>query len=96
MSNARHRENDMQVWFFFILSLFAWVIWLSQAAFKAGLLPWEPSLSSPLNAFTVWSPGLAAMYLTWREKGRTGIRSFFSSLKEWQIPVRWYAAALLY
>lgn len=34
---------------FFALSLFAWVIWLPQAAHSRGLLGWAPSLQSPLT-----------------------------------------------
>ena len=80
---------------FFLLSLFAWLVWLSQAAHKLGLLPWPPSLSSPLNVHTVWSPGLAAIYLTWRATGKSGIQSLFSTLIEWRISAKWYAVALL-
>ncbi len=94
MPMERRRENGAPLAAFFALSLFAWVIWLSQAAHAAGLVPWAPSLSSPLNALTVWSPGLAAMFLSWRMSGKPGIRSLFSSLARWRIPARWYAAAL--
>ena len=80
---------------FFALSLFAWVIWLSQAGSRFGLLPWAPSLQSPLNALTVWSPGLAAILLTWRASGKPGIATLFRSLGKWRVSLRWYAVALL-
>ena len=80
---------------FFLLSLFAWVIWLSQAAQRFGYLSWAPSLSSPLNALTVWSPGAAAIYLVWRENGKEGVKSLFSTLIKWRVPLKWYAVALM-
>jgi uncharacterized protein len=80
---------------FFALSLFAWVIWLPQAARRFDLLAWAPSLTSPLNALTVWSPGLAAMLLTWRVSGKAGVSALFRSLASWKVPVKWYVVALL-
>ncbi len=80
---------------FFALSLFAWVIWLSQAGRRFGLLPWAPSLQSPLNALTVWSPGLAAIFLAWRGGGKPGVAALFRSLGKWRVSLRWYAVALL-
>ena len=80
---------------FFALSLFAWVIWLAQTGQQLGILSWAPSLQSPLNALTVWSPGLAAMFLTWRASGKPGLAALFRSLGQWRVPLRWYAIALL-
>jgi uncharacterized protein len=88
-------KSDTPLALFFLLSLSAWVVWLSQAAYKSGFLPWAPSLSSPLNALTVWSPGLAAIYLSWRVMGKSGVQLLFATLTQWRVPVRWYAAALL-
>ena len=96
MTTTIHQRNEAPLPVFFLLSLFAWVIWLSQAAYQFGFLPWAPSLSSPLNALTVWSPGLAAIYLTWRATGKPGIKSLFATLMEWRVSVRWYAVALLF
>lgn len=90
-----HQRREPSLAVFFLLSLFAWVIWLSQAAYKFGFLPWAPSLSSPLNALTVWAPGLAAICITARVAGRPGVRLLFSTLTRWRVPIRWYAVALL-
>lgn len=95
MTTTTRQRNEAPLPVFFLLSLFAWVIWLSQAAYQFGLLPWAPSQSSPLNTLTVWSPGLAAIYLTWRAAGKPGIKSLFATLTEWRVSLRWYAVALL-
>lgn len=84
-----------EILLFFVLSLFAWLIWLPQAAVRFGILDWAPSLQSPLNALTVWSPGLAAMFLTWRQSGKSGVGTLFRSLAAWRLPARWYLVALL-
>jgi len=80
---------------FFVLSLFAWAIWAPQALRRYDLIGWAPSLQSPLNALTVWAPGLAAMLLVWRESGRAGVAALFRRLARWRVPPVWYLAALL-
>lgn len=79
---------------FFALTLFAWVIWIPQAAERLGLFTHAPSLQSPLNALTVWSPGLAAIFLTLRAAGSPGMRTLFRPLLSWRVPAKWYAVAL--
>ncbi len=80
---------------FFALSLFAWVIWVPQAARHLGAGIWAPGMQSPLNALTVWSPGLAAMLLAGRAGGKAGVAALFRSLGVTRLPLRWYAAAIL-
>jgi membrane protease YdiL (CAAX protease family) len=80
---------------FFALSLFAWVIWVPQAAQRLGAPVWAPSLKSPLNVLTVWSPGLAAMLIVWRMSGGPGVAALFRPLASWRVPVRWYLLALM-
>jgi membrane protease YdiL (CAAX protease family) len=89
------KNGRFQIPLFFALSLFAWVIWLPQVAARFELLDWAPSVQSPLNALTVWSPGLAAMFLSWRASGKSGIGALFGSLGAWRMPVKWYVIALL-
>jgi membrane protease YdiL (CAAX protease family) len=79
---------------FFLLTLFAWAIWIPQAARSYGVGVWAPSMQSPLNALTVWSPGLAAMLLCWRASGKAGIATLFSRLGLWRVPLKWYLVAL--
>jgi hypothetical protein len=62
-SEATERFPRLQLGVFFVLTLFAWVIWIPQAAYRLGLVESAVSLRSSLNALTVWSPGLAAILL---------------------------------
>ncbi len=80
---------------FFPLALFAWTIWIPQAAHKYGLIGWAPSQQSPLNVLTVWSPGLAAVLLTGLTLGRAAVGDLFRGLLLWRVPLGWYALALL-
>lgn len=80
---------------FFLLSLFAWVIWVPQAARTLGAEIWAPGPQSPLNALTVWSPGLAAMLLAGRAGGKAAVGALFRQLGVRRLHWRWYAAALL-
>ena len=95
MKHGSSPDRRSQLPLFFALSLLAWVIWVPQAAHRLDLLGWAPSLQSPLNALTVWSPGLAAMLLAWRASGEAGVTGLFRSLASWRVPVRWYLIALL-
>lgn len=95
MDTAPSPRDGPRLSLFFALSLFAWVIWLPQVGHRYGLFGWAPSLASPLNVLTVWSPGLAAMLLTWRWAGKPGVAALFRSLVLWRVPVRWYVVALL-
>lgn len=106
MTGRRFVER-YQVPVFFLLSLFAWTIWIPQAARRAGLIGWAPSLQSPLNFLTVWSPGLAAMLVTALTLGRARIADLFRPLGLWRVspwlylfailfePVKWAAAHLI-
>jgi membrane protease YdiL (CAAX protease family) len=93
-SSARYKGGG-EIYLFFALSLLAWLIWLPQAAHRFGVIGWAPSLQSPLNALTVWSPGLAAVWLTRRLSGSSGVKALFRPLFRWRVPARWYLIALL-
>lgn len=81
---------------FFMASLLAWIIWVPQVLHRFGLVAWAPSLQSPLNAITVWAPGLAAMLVLHRESGVRGIKVLFSQIKLWRVSPTWYLVALLF
>ena len=87
----RERSNLL---LFFLVSFLAWLIWIPQALHRFGLIAWAPSLQSPLNALTVWAPGLAAMFALSRESGSLGVKALFSRLKLWRVGVVWYIVAL--
>ncbi len=94
--SSRDLIRNFQVPVFFGLSLFAWVIWGLQAGYRYGYLAWAPSLQSPVNALTVWSPGLAAIALTWFLTGKRAVADLFRPLLQWRVPFRWYVLALLF
>lgn len=76
-------KSDLkQVGWFFALSLFAWVIWGPQLARRLGWLSWAPSLSSPLNILTVWSPALAAID-AWYGQGGTKLPGLTETALLW-------------
>lgn len=91
MTSAR---GQRRLRLFFMVSLLAWAIWIPQALHRFGLIGWAPSLQSPLNALTVWAPGLAAMFVLFRESGSIGVKSLFRRLKLWRVGVMWYVIAL--
>lgn len=74
--------------------LLAWSIWVPQALERFGLVGWAPSLRPPINALTVWAPGLAAMLTIYRRSGCKAIGGLFSQLKQWRVGVKWYIVAL--
>ncbi len=88
--------NRDRILLFFILCLFAWVIWGMQLAHRQGWLAWAPSLSSPLNALTVWSPGLAAILLSALAAGKKGVSGLLRPLLALRVPAVLIAFALLF
>lgn len=94
MRELERESTVSEILLFFILSLFAWVIWVPQALHRFEMICWAPSLQSPLNALTVWAPGLAAMFLTYR-KGKTGVASLFQPLTKWKVGFKWYLIVLI-
>jgi membrane protease YdiL (CAAX protease family) len=81
---------------FFLMCLFAWVIWGAQLAHKYGKIGWAPSMASPLNALTVWSPGLAAILLSALAARKKGVSELLRPLLAWRVPVAWFAFALFF
>jgi len=95
MSANTDLQSGPSTWLFFVTSLLAWTIWIPQALHTCDLIAWAPSLQSPLNALTVWAPGIAAMLVLYRESGLRGVKSLFRQLKLWRVGVGWYLVALL-
>lgn len=87
-------EGRSKLWLFFLASLLAWVIWVPQALHRFELIGWAPSLQSPLNALTVWAPGLAAIFVLLHESGASGVKELFGRLRLWKVGVGWYIVAL--
>lgn len=85
-----------QLVIFFAVSLFAWTIWMPQAALRLGLANWAPSQQSPVNALTVWSPGIAAIVLTALTLGKGSVGALFRPLLCWRVGIGWYLFAMLF
>ena len=96
LTKTTERFARLQLAVFFVLALFAWVIWIPQAGYKLGLVESAVSLRSPLNALTVWSPGLAAILLTAFSSRRAGMRRLLGGLGRWRVGFRWYLVAVLF
>ena len=93
---AGRARRTIELTLFFLLTLVAWIIWVPQALYRLGLAESAVSLTSPANALTVWSPGLAAIVLTilW-SRGR-GLSALFGGLGKWRVTWRWYLVALFF
>lgn len=81
---------------FFLLSLFAWAIWIPQALYRLGLAESAVSLQSPANALTVWSPGLAAILLTALTLRGPGLGVLLGTLGRWRVGWYWYVVAIFF
>ena len=44
----------------------------------------------------VFAPGFVAVWLTFRQEGRTGVSALLGRLFQWRVGLRWYAFALTY
>lgn len=73
-----------------ITFLLSWGVFLPVAF---GLVPVERIL--PLATLSIVGPSVAALVLTWRAGGRSGVRQLLARLIRVRVPLRWYAAALL-
>lgn len=79
---------------FFLLCLFAWVIWIPQALYRLGLVESAVSLRSAANALTVWSPGLAAIVMTALTLRGPGVGAMLGNLGKWRVNWFWYVVAI--
>jgi len=81
---------------FFVLSLVAWVIWIPQAAVVLGIRESAIPLLSPLNALSVWGPGLAAILLSLLTEGKAGVQELFRPIRRWRVGIQWYIFILFF
>ena len=89
------RFDQMQgsSWVFFGMTLaVAAVLGVPGALATHGHLP--AAAATPLLAGAVFSPGLVALWLTWRHQGREGIQDLVGRLMAWRAPWWAYAAAV--
>jgi membrane protease YdiL (CAAX protease family) len=81
---------------FFALSfVFTFVLQLPGVLARLGLLPGDPDGYMPLAMLGIFGPLLAASYLTWKERGRAGVRELFGGLFAFRVSPLYMLLALL-
>jgi hypothetical protein len=76
--------------YFALTFILTWSLW-----FASGIAsPAGPS--TPVFLLGVFTPGLVAMGLTARARGRAGVIALLERLIDWQVPARWYVFAIGY
>jgi membrane protease YdiL (CAAX protease family) len=55
----------------------------------------EPGMSNPLVILAVYAPGIAGIFLVWRQYGLRGLGRFLQRLTLWRAPLRWWLFLLL-
>jgi len=76
--------------FFIVTYIVTWSLW-----FAAGMTPAvvPRGLLFLLGTFT---PGILALWFTFRSAGRDGVVALLRRLVDWQVPARWYVFAIGY
>ena len=67
-----------------------WSLWFASSIVS----PADPH--GPLSLLGVFTPGLVAILLTARARGRRGAVALLRRLIDWQVPARWYVFAIGY
>lgn len=78
----------MLIGFFLLTFAFAWLAWEAAAVM--------PSVGAPAYLLGTFAPGLIALALTARERGRSGVIELLSGIARWNVGARWYVFAASY
>lgn len=81
--------------FFLVTFACSFALQLPAALARLGLLSGDPNAYLALATFGIFGPLVAATVLTWRERGRAGVRALFGGLVDFRLPLRWALVALL-
>ncbi|WP_193310413.1 CPBP family intramembrane glutamic endopeptidase [Halorubrum halophilum] len=79
-----------------LIQFFGLTFLLSWGAFLPvvfGLVP--VASATPLVIASIFGPTIAALVLTWRADGSTGLQRLLARLVRVRVPIRWFVAALL-
>ncbi len=76
--------------YFGLVWALTWALWFAAAAVAA------PALSIVMVYVGVFTPGIVALALTYREHGAAGVRRLLGRLVQWDVGARWFAFALLF
>ena len=79
-----------------LLGYFGFVCALSWALWFAADAVVSPGLSIVSVYLGVFTPGIVALGLTYREHGGAGARRLLGRLVQWEVGARWFAFALLF
>lgn len=55
----------------------------------------EMDMTNPLFLLAVYSPGIAGIYLVWREYGPKGLGSFFKRMLPWRVNIWWWILIIM-
>lgn len=76
--------------YFGLVYAVSWTLYFAADASAA------PVLRQVLILLGVFTPGIVALWFTFRERGREGIRTLLGRLIQWDVGGRWFAFALLF
>lgn len=94
--DVAHVGSSTRTTQFFALTLaITSALQLPAVAAKAGLLPGGTGPYMPLVVLGVFGPACAALWLTRRDEGATGVRRLLSKLSAYQVAAHWYLIGLL-
>lgn len=79
-------KGDAVTSYFVLCFALAWAVWI-----PAGLL--TPDSPAPVLV-GAWAPTVAALLLTWRAEGRSGVRTLLRALLRWRVGAGYYAFAI--
>jgi len=83
--------------FYVVAFGFSWAFWIPEALFFAGILPASPItdfLTSPDNP-AAWGPMVAALLLTYKKGGLSGVRNLLARGVDRKFKPIWYAVIFL-
>ncbi len=72
------------------------IMWACFIPLAAGVIPAPTPLGSTLVLLGAFAPSLAAVWLTARAEGGSGVRVLLSGIFEWRVAARWYLFAAGY
>jgi membrane protease YdiL (CAAX protease family) len=81
--------------FFLLTFLFTFCLQVPGVLARKGLMPGDPVAYLPAAMLGIFGPLVAATYLTWRERGRRGVRELFGGLINFRVSPRWALMGLL-
>ena len=89
----RHVSRETLVTFFVLTYAVMWTCFITVAAAR---IPVHGPLGTLLLYLGTFAPSLAALWLTARAEGSSGVRVLLGRAFQWQVATRWYVFAVAY